>query len=509
MPPTACVDVGALPLQLLLRRHPDWKRQPAAVVSEDKPLGTVVTVNRPARAAGVRVGMRYAAALSLVPDLHTGTVSPEELAAGVRLIEERLRSISPQVEWGGADWAEPGVFWMEVGGLRRHYPSAAALARTIQRRLRAVRFFAVVVLGHTRLGTFLLAQGLVALPVQGRQRHWLVVPDAAGERDAARRVPLERLPLDPAVRDLLEKLDVVTVDDFLQLPYAELLHRFGARAITRFPVAELHRAARDRLDLPLQGPAPAPQFLQRKRLTYRETDAERLRRHCEVLLDALLVQLEREECAVAELELQLLLEDGSRRRELIRPAFPTRGRHRLVELLALRLGTLDLTAGVEELALEARHTPLPAGQVELFRTNQRRDPAAGAAALASIRAEFGNATVARAVLEQAHLPEAQFHWQTVGALAPPHPSPAEPPAALLVRRVLQQPVEIPVPGWPGASSGPFLISSGWWLAPAAAARGHPGHANRAYYFIRSPNGALEWVYYDRLARRWYRQGWVE
>ena len=506
MPPTACVDVAALPLQLLLRRHPDWQRRPAAVVSEDSPRGTVVTVNPAARAAGVRAGMRYAAALSLLPHLHAATISSEETAAGVRLIEERLLSISPRIEWGGAGWADQGVFWMEVGGLRRHYPSAAALACTIQRRLRAARLFAAVVLGHTRLGTFLLARGL-ATPegdAPRRRRYWLVVPDAAAERAAARRVPLERLPLEPEVRDLLQKLDVVTVDDFLKLSYAELLHRFGT------PVAELQRAAHDTLDLPVQGAPPASPLLQRKRLAYREIDAERLQRHGEVLLDTLLGRLQQEERAVAELEMQLLLEDGSCRRERIRPAFPTRERHRLVELLALRLRTLDLTAGVEELTLEARSSPLPTGQAELFRTSQQRDLAAGSAALASIRAEFGNAAVARAVLAEEHLPEAQFRWQPVAELTAPRPRALGQEAAPLVRRVLAQPVEIPAPragsGALSAHYGPFLISSGWWLA--AGPQGGGG-ADRAYYFLRSSDGTLEWIYHDRLAGRWYRQGWVE
>ena len=147
MPPTACVDVGELPLQLLLRRQPGWKRQPAAVVSEDKPLGTVVAMNRRARAAGVRAGMRYAAALSLVSHLHAGTISPDELAAGVRQIRTRLLTVSPRVEWGGAGWADPGVFWMEVAGLHRHYPSAAALAETIGQCLRAIGLVAAVVVG--------------------------------------------------------------------------------------------------------------------------------------------------------------------------------------------------------------------------------------------------------------------------------------------------------------------------------------------------------------------------
>lgn len=509
MPPTACVDVAALPLQLLLRRHPDWQRRPAAVVSEDSPRGAVVTANRAARAAGVRAGMRYPAARALLPQLYAATVSAEETAAGVRLIRERLLAVSPRVEWGGAGWADQGVFWMEVGGLRRHYPSAAALARTIRRRLRAARFFAAVVLGHTRLGTSLLAREL-ATPdgAPRRRRYWLVMPAAADERAAARQVPLAQLPLKPEARELLEKLNLNTVDDFLRISYAELLHRFGPQA------AELQRAARATLELPVQGAPPAPLFLQRQRLTYRETDAGRLQRCVEVLLEALLGRLQRAGRAAAELELQLLLEDGSYRRELIRPAVPTSERRRLVELLALRLQRMTLNAGVEELALKARAAPLPAGQSELFRTNPRRDLAAGSAALASIRAQFGNAAVARAVLAAEHLPEAQFRWQPVTELTAPRPCSGprsgQQEAPPLVRRVLARPVEVPPPrrgsGPQPAHYGPFLISNGWWRA---AEPRESAAADRAYYFLRSPGGTLEWLYHDRLTRRWYRQGWIE
>ena len=230
----------------------------------------------------------------------------------------------------------------------------------------------------------------------------------------------------------------------------------------------------------------------------------------EVLLGALLGRLQQEERAVVELALQLRLEDGSYRQELIRPAVPTRERRRLVELLALRLPTLDLSAGVEELVLKARAAPLPAGQSELFRTNPRRDLAAGSAALASIRAEFGNGAVARAELAAEHLPEAQFRWQPVAELTAPRPRSRRPETAPLVRRMLAQPVEIPAPrigsGPRPAHYGPFLISGGWWRA-AEGREG--GGADRAYYFLRSSDNTLEWLYHDRLTRRWYRQGWVE
>ncbi len=163
------------------------------------------------------------------------------------------------------------------------------------------------------------------------------------------------------------------------------------------------------------------------------------------------------------------------------------------------------------LALKARATPLPAGQSELFRANPRRDLAAGSAALASLRAQFGNAAVAHAVLAAEHLPEAQFRWQPVTELTPPRPRGAarsgQREAPPLVRRVLAQPVEVPPPrggsGPQPARYGPFLISNGWWRAA------EPREGGGAYYFLRSPGGTLEWLYHDLLTRRWYRQGRVE
>ena len=50
----ACVDVPALPLQLLLRTAPDWVRMPVAVVERDEPQGGILWVNEVARRHGVK-----------------------------------------------------------------------------------------------------------------------------------------------------------------------------------------------------------------------------------------------------------------------------------------------------------------------------------------------------------------------------------------------------------------------------------------------------------------------
>ena len=80
----ACISLPKIDLQIIAQRHPDWKQLPAAVVTEEKPLGRITAANRLAYAAGVKPGMRYASALGICPELRAGVVEPEE--------RERLRN---------------------------------------------------------------------------------------------------------------------------------------------------------------------------------------------------------------------------------------------------------------------------------------------------------------------------------------------------------------------------------------------------------------------------------
>ena len=71
MAPQACVEVPKLPLQMLLRLHPDWGEHPVAVVDRDKPGGAVLAVNQDARDRGIVPGMRYATTeLAVVPRIY-------------------------------------------------------------------------------------------------------------------------------------------------------------------------------------------------------------------------------------------------------------------------------------------------------------------------------------------------------------------------------------------------------------------------------------------------------
>ena len=542
----ACVELPAFPLQLLLKRHPDWAARPVAVVDRDKPQGAILWVNEEARAARIQPGMRYSAGLSLAHTLHAGEVPSADVERGVTAIGDRLRRFSPEVE---PSRDEPGVFWLNASGLSRlqaslpvrpaseagtaersghvtahralrprstpPMPTAPCLqpgvgeqyelgrwAREIVALLREHGFRAAVAIGFTRFGTHAAVRTLASgEPV-------VVLRDPAVERMRAGRVRLSRLSIDPALRDSLRKLGVRTVQAFLQLPPAGIGRRFGPEA------HRLHRLAAGDLRVPLQPQRLIEPLVAHCDLDDLETDAVRLLFHLKRLLDRLLATVRARHEALAELTLSLRLDRAGTHTERIRPAAPTVDVVQLMNLVRLRLESLALGAGVVELHVTGRAVATSAVQQGLFTERPRRDRDAAERALARVRAEFGDEAVVWARLVEAHLPETRFAWEPAGTV--PSPEPREVTYRPMVRRVHARPLALPPaqepypePGDRSARAGetghvrelagPYLVSGGWWRSAV----------HREYYFARMGGGEMLWIYYDRPRRRWRWQGQVE
>ncbi len=514
----ACLSLPALPLQLLLRLHPDWKGRPVAVVAEEKSQGLILYVNRAAAAAGVRPGWRYGAGLALVSGLRAGVISAETVAGEAGRLAERLQRFTPHVEPAPT---QPGVFWLSAAGLRRVHPSLRGWAEAALAAVREAGFEAAIVVGFSRFGTYALARVGRGVTVFAQPRL---------ELEQARRVPLARLALEPEARLRLEQLGIRTVGEFAALPEAGILERFGAAA------HRLHRMASGAL-APVLEPAPLLEpAAQTILLEYPEADLATLLFLIKSRLHPLLGVLAARRQGLAELELQLKLEgsepgaDAPRvRREDVRPAAPTLDAALILDLVRLRLEGVTLETGVVAIGLLAQGGPAPMEQLRLFSEHPRRDLRAGEQALARLRAEFGERVAVRAELRDGHLPEAQFAWVPVERMAFPA-APSAPrsrsgqpetglqtgprTARALVRRLYPQAQALPSPernvrdgsfvdgqvrGTIARRIGPYLISGGWWVR----------EVRRDYYFAETVQGELLWMYYDRRRRQWFLQGRVE
>ena len=382
--------------------------------------------------------------------------------------------------------------------LERLYDSLGEWGERIRAELCGRGFESTAVVGYSRFGTYALARA---------KRGLTLLQGPADERSRSRRVPLDRLSLEPEARETLRKLGIHTVGDFMDLPEAGVTKRFNKE------VRRLHRLASGVLSLPLQPEHPLPPAVERRLLDHAETAVPRLMVVIEDLIRPLLAKLVDRGHVLTKLYLGFQFERLPQHVETVSPAAPTLNAGQLLELVRLRLEAIRrLPDGVVEVALAADGEPASREQLRLFDKRPRRDPAAANRALARLRAELGDNAVVRPRLNEGHLPEASFEWEAVTEVV--EPKPREVDGNTLVRRIYTRPLPLASrprhepDGWMlrGLSQGPvvrmlgpYVVSGGWWRRTV----------HREYHFVETQKGELLWIYYDRGRRRWYLHGRVE
>lgn len=483
----------ALPLQLVLRAHPDWREDPVVVVEDDRPLARILWANRPARRQRIRRGLRFSEARSLVARLRAVPAAEIDVAAAVEEVLRELLSFSPRVEPAAET---PGVFWVDPRGLGRLYAGPAAWGTRVHRRLEARGLVASVALGWRRPG--LLAVALSAPGVR-------VLTSPEEEEREADCVPLARLELPPDLRQGLSLLGVETLGEFRRLPAAGIAVRFGVEA------AALHDFACGLAWTPFRACLPERPLRADIDVEPPDDDRHRLLFAVKGALHGMARSLRARSHGILSVELRLHLDHAPRHDERIETAAPTLDVARLIDLVRLRLASVELAAPVERMEIEIGSRAVSPRQMAVLDTPPPRDPAAAAAALARVKAAFGPASVVRARLVDAHLPERRVRWEPVSGIVEPHPDLGAAAPLPLVRTLLPAPRALPDPprhereAWLGrhgaveAMFGPDRVGDGWWSTSA----------ERDYYFVETSTGSLLWVYHDRLRRAWYLHGFVD
>ena len=554
----ACVDVPALPLQILLRRHPEWRPEPVAVVTEDKAQAQVRWANRRAITLGVRPGMRQAAAVACCPALRVDHVRASEVEREVRQLAERLHRWSPQIETASSPSASStgpqlsgfgaaGTFWLRASGLAGLFGPLSDWIEALSKDLVKEGFHVSIAVGFTRFGTFAAARAIFGLQI---------FESPAEEKTAALRAPLVRFGLPEKTLAGLEKLGISSLRDLLQLSGKALANRFGKE------VLELHRLASGENSAPV-----SVAFRQETPVEHRisfeppETDdvgadLDRLIFHAKRLLDQILADLGKQGLALIELAYEVECEDAPPISGSVRPALPTEDGVKLLSLLRLRLGAISpenrrtargITQGITKqrvlqgsedepgrrilgLVLRALGGIYVSEQPGLYQRPGEplsRGPKKASEALAQIQAEFGEDSLVRVETRDVHLPRGRYRCRPIS------PEEAvlrnlsdksfpkdffETRTPRLIRRIYEQPLILPhrgsdePDGWllrgiehgPVQSfTGPFRISGGWWRLLS----GRP--ISRDYFFVRLKRGDVCWVFFDRERRSWFLEGRVE
>ena len=504
----ACVEIPALPLQLLLLDRPQWRELPTAVVEADRPQAKLSWVNEPARRSRILPGMRFAAARSLAGDLRASVVADARIESAREQLFELLLNFSPRVEPEAGPDGRAGTWWVDPNGMLLLWGELDAWALAVQQALGERGFTATVVVGFQRFRCQAIARGRSRIHDRHGGGTW-VLPDRRREARMAAAVPLDRLGISARLRDDLASLGVRTLGEFMALPRAELRARFGREA------ERLHKRGSDDHWRPMQARELVDPVATRVELEPPEQDITRLLRRIHPSLEQLLARLADRGCAMSGLDLRLGLDHADDHRERLEPAAPTLDSRQIVELLRLRLEAVTLPAAVEDFALALEGQRTDPRQIALFRARARRDLEAAERALARLRAAFGDQAVTQASLRAAHLPEARVSWSAATRVRFPEARHMQVEGGLppRIRRLLPRPKALPPrsrhepDGWiidPKLGPverlhGPYRASGGWWVR----------EVQRDYYFAQTRSGTVLWVFYDRPRRSWYLHGWLD
>jgi protein ImuB len=321
-------------------------------------------------------------------------------------------------------------------------------------------------------------------------------------------LPIACTAWDSARLQTLRAMGVTRLGELLRLPRSGLARRLGGDAVLDLDIALARQFA------------PRRAFVPRERFRERcdfETEIETvvyLEKALEPLIARCAQFLRKRQAGVQRLQLKLRHRAAPSTCVHVGLASITSERRRLTEVLAQKLGRLELAARVWGMELiSGALQPLSADSLDVFAAARAGAGSGGRGTapqlVERLRARLGEEAVYGVVSIPEHRPEAA--WRRVHEL----------PLAAVVRAAVVRTGEtdagmndhaMPRPVWlldaplPLESGlvleqGPERIESGWWDGRGVA---------RDYYVARADtpqsHGAKLWVFQERQSKRWYLHG---
>jgi protein ImuB len=508
----ACLIVPMFPLAARLRSEPELAGTAAAVFAGNGNAARLVAATRPARKAGLTLGMTLPQARALLPKLVArGRDEASERAAEEALLDAAGR-ISPRVEDAGE-----GIVYLDLDGLHRHFPDERDLGRALIAAAKREGLPARCGIAGSKLAAH-VAASLPGSPV--------VVP-GGGEAAFLAPLPLSRLSPEVDLAGTLLRWGLRTVGDFAKLPAAEIAGRLGEAG------RALHDVARGLDPRPFVPRRPSPGFAEGMSLEWPVVTLEPFLGMAQAALERLVRRLSDHASGCVKLDLELSLDpDGRDVRSLALPA-PTRDARTLLSLVRLSLESKPPGAPVSGFVFTAHPDAPRPGQLTLFGPAEI-SPDRLATAMARLFALLGEGRAGSPRTVDGHRPE---RFALVPWTPPPSPPERKPPRegrGLLAVRVLRPalPLEVLVGGSGGAedggppprpvslrtltdrareaakgmpdlqgsvrvASGPWHLEEGWWTGEAAT---------RDYWDVELSTGSLCRIYRDTASGDWFADG---
>ena len=538
----ACVYVPQLALQAALRRNPDARDEPAALLETAGPgnVSSVGRLRRPeliaggaepsqgsavkkprvtqlesrARRAGVRPGMTAAQAHALSANIRLFTATAADREAGAAALADVGYAFAPRVD--SSDGGERIFF--DCADLGQLYPyGETAIAQAVQAHAARLGLGARVAIAS--------AKGIAR--VATRAHALAVVPaESAGARAFMEPLPVELLTDDAELRAAFRRWGTRTAGAIAALPADAVALRLGPRG------ADVARLACGKDDEPFVPRLPPDALEEAVELDYPVFEIEPLAFVLRGLVDRALARLAGRSLACAGMTLRLALDPRGLDVRTVPLAAPTRDAKTLLELVRLDLARRPPDAAVVGVRIIVEPARVRATQLDMLRPAGPA-PDRLATTLARLAALVGP--------ENVGAPATVDSWREQAVAVTPYVPPAAPPAdalaattatpstRLTVRRK-RPPEEIEViMGRDGptalrgsettarvlVTAGPYRLSGEWWQPPATAAAASepnedaPGGWAHEYWDVHASDGAVYRLHRDARDGRFYLDGYYD
>jgi protein ImuB len=521
----ACVYVPQLALQSVLRRAPELRGAPAALLAvpatstaargsqlslnqdrarrEGRSTGKVrvLELTAEARRAGVAPGMTPAQARATCPGVQLFEAWPADLEAAEGALADVGFAFAPRVE------QEPGRVFFEVEDLGRLYPfGEQAIAQAVQAQAARVGLEARVAIAG--------GKGVARVATRARELS-VVPPEDARARAFLAEIPVDLLTPDVELRAAFRRWGTRTAAQVAALPADAVALRLGEPGAR---VCRLARAQND--DEPFMPRLPEDALEEAIELDYRICEIEPLAFVLRGLVDRALARLAGRSLACAGLTVRLTLDPRGLDVRAVPIAAPTRDAATLIQLLRLDLARKPPDAPVTGARIVALPARVRATQLDILRSAGPA-PDRLAATIARLAALVGP--------ENVGAPAAPDTWREEAALVTPFslaahavPAASPPPQALAIRRLRPaQEIEVLV-GRAGptalrgrdttarvlVAAGPYRASGEWWRGPGNEGDGAADFA-RDYWDVHASDGAVYRLHQDRRDGRWFLDGYYD
>ena len=479
-----------------IRRNPALKNIPFVLAAPDHGRMVITAANAVAQTQGIEKGMVVADARAVVISLEVLDDKPELPPILLKGIAEWCIRFTPVV---AVDL--PGGLILDITGCTHLWGGEKQYLTDILTRIQNFGYHALGAIADT-IGT---AWGL------SRYGRGSLIVESNKHEEALLSLPPSALRIETMTTELLEKLGLRQIKDFMHMPKPTLRRRFGTHILLRLGQALGYE---EESIMPVQ---PAEPYQHRLPCLEAIVTAKGIEIALQRLLDELCSRLQREQKGLRVAIFKGYRVDGKIEKISIGTNRPSCNGNHLFKLFEIRIDTIEPAAGIELFTLDAlKVEDLSTKQEALWNNKGGLDDIDLSELLDRIGGKLGNDCIRRYVPDEHYWPERSFKQAANLDEALQTTWKADKPRPL---QMLNKPelieVTAPVPDYPPMlfrykgnlhkivkADGPERIEQEWWLQQGQ---------HRDYYAVEDQEGHRYWLfrsghYDDTLPVQWFMHG---